>query len=334
MKTISTLFLAIVLSCSMAFAQGNDTLLFMDFNDSTIVVTDIIVGPPNGNDPNWVNFDADQLPDASGAGRPDEWFWSPEGFATDDTTGVMFANSWLGGSTVADNWLITPGIEIIDNTAQLHWKSAPRQTPRFMDGYHVLVSTTDNLETSFTDTLMLFAEYLLGSGNPTPGWTNYTFSPGYVHGQNGTYIEFNGDSGAYLGVLEPHTLSLAQYSGQTIYIAFRHRTTDDNLISIDDIMVTGTLNTGISENSSLASLGVYPNPAIDNVQVTYELRATTPIVSTLYDVTGKKVKEIARSLQMAGKHHFILNVQNLSSGTYFIELKTPKGSITQKLVVE
>lgn len=335
MKTISTFLLVLMLSASVAYSQGNDTLLFMDFNDSTEVATEIIIAPPAGNDTTWINFDADQLPDASGSGRPGEWFWSEAGFATDDTTGVMFSNSWISGTPpTSDNWLITPAIQIIDNTAQLHWKSAPRQTPRYVDGYQVLVSTTDNLETSFTDTLMLFAEYISGSGTPNAGWTNYTFSPGYVHGQNGTYIEFDGDSGAYVGVLEPHTVSLAQYSGQTIYIAFRHHTTDDNLISIDDVLVTGTLSTAINEISGSTDFEIYPNPASDHVQVSYVLKSTTPVVTSIYDVAGKKVKEISRSIQMTGKHYFNLNVEKLSAGSYFIEIKTNSGSLIKKLIVE
>ena len=334
MKTIFTFLVAFALSGSSAFSQGTDTLLFMDFNDSTIVNTDIVVSFPNGNDLTWINFDADQLADASGASRPAEWFWSPEGFSTFDTNGVMFSNSWLAPPAVADNWLMTPPIEITDTNAVLYWKSAPRQTPRFLDGYQVLVSTTDNFETSFTDTLMLFAEYIAGSGTPTAGWTNYTFSPGYVHGQNGTYIEFDNDSGAYLGVLEPHMVSLSQYSGETIYIAFRHHTTDDNLISIDDILVTGTLGTGIAENNNLSEYGIFPNPATDVAQVVYQLNVNTPIITTLFDINGKVVKELSRSTQLAGKHYFNINVKDLAAGTYILEIKSPHGSVSKKLIVE
>ncbi len=331
MKTTFTLLAAMLFTATVGFSQGNDTLIYENFNvDPT--GNSIIVGVPTGNDPTWINFDADFVNDANS--RPMEWYWDSTGFATDDTTGAFWSSSWLTPSAASQNWLLSPAINIIDTTAKLSWRSAPFQTPRYLDGYFVLVSTTDNIEASFTDTLMAFAEYTGGTGTPTANWANYQFTPGYVHGINGNFIEFSGDSGAYTGIMEPHQVSLAQYTGQTIHIAFFHYSDDDNLIAIDDILVKGTMSTGISEATELSGINIFPNPASDKVEIAYTLKKTTPVALSVYDINGKLVKDIVRNTQIAGYHTFSLDVTKFATGVYNVVLKTPFGVNTTKLIVE
>src|SRR5574337_1385991 len=157
------LFACFVLPAAAMHAQAVDTILFADFetDPSTFIQTAL---PPGVNwDNNWYNVDIDGLPDGSGSGRPGEWFWTAPWAGADTlmgNTGVLGSSSWTNDpNNEVQNLLILPAIYIADTNATLSWSSAPYQTPRYLDGYQVLISTTDNDPSSFQDTLFVASEY-------------------------------------------------------------------------------------------------------------------------------------------------------------------------------
>lgn len=319
MKRTATLFTGLF-AVSGLFAQGTDTLLFEDFSsDLSYILTDA----PAGSNTEWVNFDEDGEADANS--RPQEWFASL-GFADQDSTNpVMASSSWLSDATKTNrNWLMTPPIVIINDLANISWKSAPYQLPKYIDGYTVLVSTTNNFESSFTDTLAHFAEYL--SGDET---TPFVFTEGTMH----TLYEPNlTDTTRHRGILQEWTASLAQYSGETIYIAFLHSCQDDNLISIDDIFVTGTKVVGVAENGNDFSAKVFPNPAQDYLQLSYTLSKTSSIGYSIFNSEGKLVDSGNKGAQIAGQQSLMLDVKNLASGSYSVVVKSSQGTFTTKFI--
>lgn len=302
----------------------NDTLLYENF-DVDPTATWLPVN--NGNDLDWVNYDQDGLADANN--RPQSWYWGDVGFSTiDGLDGCLYSSSWLTGFLPGNrNYLITPPIYIADANATLSWASAPYQTPLYVDGYSVLVSTTDNLESSFTDVLFQAGQYLSGAG---ASYSAYTFSPGFVHGEDGTYIEFDTDSARFIGEQRPFSQSLAAYAGQTIYIAFLHDADDDNLISIDDILVTGTL-VGLNEAAAEISLNISPNPASDRIELSYKLLNSGTVVADIYDVKGSKVMSVNQN-QVAGIQRSNIDVSELSAGLYNVVLTTSGKSYSIKFV--
>jgi hypothetical protein len=327
MKKLRLLTFLLICPLSAALAQ-NDTLLFEDF---TVDPTAGYALFNSGNDTVWVNYDQDGLADANG--RPQEWYWSPGGFAmVDSVDACLFSSSWLTGFLPGNrNWLITPPIDIIDANAVLSWASAPRQTPLYVDGYTVVVSTTDNIEASFTDTLFQAAQYLSGSGFD---FAAYTFSPGFVHGEDGTYTEFDAtsDSSRLIGVFRPFSESLAQYAGQSIYIAFVHDADDDNLVSIDDILVTGSLPLGVNEINNDVEIGIYPNPVADKIELSYVLKNTMPVTMKIYDVQGKVVKMQGPVTQIAGQQKLVVPVSELAAGNYSVVLETRDARLSGSFV--
>ena len=339
MKKIFT-SLTLIFAATFSGVAQNDTLLFENFQADTFDY--ISIGFPTEDNlyPNWVNYDLDGMADASGADRPDEWFLS-YAFAladslymplvyTDSLNVVMASNSWTNdASTPVLNYLVLPKIYIADNQAILRWKSAPFQTPRYLDGYYVVVSTSGNEDYQFTDTIAQFAEFL--SAVDLEDSTTYTFSPGYRH----TLLEDNGgDILRYRGILQEWEVSLAAYEGMSIHVAFLHRTHDDNLISIDDILVQGTGNVGINDKPvSEMTLTLSPNPVKDMVQVNYYLNKTAPVTSYVYDINGKLIDSKQRGMQIAGNQQFSYNVSNLAPGSYFFTLDSGKEKTTQKFVV-
>ncbi len=346
MKKIYTLLAGFILFSSFT-SKGQDTLLYEGFQEDSITYIGSVTSPPPGNttDTMWYNYDADQLADGSpGATRSDFWYLS-RAFAdtnvlapgTADTNIVLISNSWFqspGG--LASNWLITRNILLGANDT-LFWKSAPFQTPRYCDGYQVLISTTNNMDTEFKDTLFTAAEMLTLSGTSADStYGGYTFSSGFIHGLDGTFTEFAGDSAHLRGVLKPFSQPLTAYANQNVFIAFHHNSFDDNLISIDDIMIRGTLNPnlGIKENKFNLNLNIFPNPAKDHAQLNYELATETEVTIIVNDITGKLIYSENRGSLGQGRHFATINTAALAKGFYTISVLTNDDKSTAKLIVQ
>jgi len=339
MKKLFTL-ITLALFSLWSSAQ-NDTLLYENFDIDPTGNTNFITGIPINvtNDVNWYNYDADQEPDQSGSNRPGEWYWVAYGFAdADSLDGCLWSNSWTLDPNPVKNYLITPSIQIVDANATVSWASAPFQTPRYLDGYVVVVSTSTNDETQFLDTIFVAAENEGWVSTPTDStFSQFYFQPVgpsvFIHGLDGTYVQYNGDSVRLRGAQRPFSASLAAYSGQTIYISFVHFTHDDNLFNIDDILVKGTNLIGMNELSSDAmKLYSYPNPANKKVHLNFTLGKSSDAVLRVTDILGNEI--MTQNLKnISGKYSFTLNVDNLAAGTYYYSVTSDAGTSTNKFVV-
>jgi hypothetical protein len=345
MKKIITTFLLSFLA-AVCFAQ-NDTLLYESFDVDPVGNPNINFQnqvQPTGtitNDPSWYNWDNDALPDQSPqANRPGEWFWQSGGFADVDTLdGCMASNSWTLSPTHVENFLITPALQIVDANAVAHWLSATFQTPRYLDGYEVRVSTTNNDLNSFTDTIFHAAEmtgWINEPNNPPDSsFASFFFAPAgaYIQGINGTDVQYGTDSLHFLGIQTPHSANLAAYSGQTIYIAFVHYTVDDNLLSLDDILVTGTNPIGFDElTRDPLKMYAYPNPANINTTLNFTLNRDSNVKIRVTDVVGHEIftRQMAA---VAGKNLVPVNAEKLSAGTYFYTVTSGTTTSTGKFAV-
>jgi hypothetical protein len=332
------LLLALVFLVVGKLATAQDTLLFEDFNN--VINFNYEVAPPSGAqyDVSGYNFDGDGLTDAND--RDLEWFLIlpfaiQDSLTIDGDTNVALASSsWFDPAGQALNYFILPSIQLNDASGVLSWKSAPRQTPLYADGYKVLVSTTDNFENNFTDTLYVEAEYL-SRVDPLPdsSYAGFTFSDGEVHGLDGTYIEYGGDSIRLLGVLKPHSVSLAAYAGQKIFIAFLHDADDDNLISIDDICLTGDGTVNIDEAKVDVNMVMFPNPAANTVNLNFNLVKPGPVSLEVYDLSGKQVDKRSLGTRLKGEHTYQYDVNGLATGNYLVTLRTVGGTKTLNLSV-
>jgi thiol-disulfide isomerase/thioredoxin len=113
-------------------------------------------------------------------------------------TNLAISNSWYSPAGTADDWMITPAINITGEKFFLKWE-AKAQDASFPDGYQVLVSTTGNTIPDFTDVVFEIA-------NEMPSFTE-------------------------------RQVDLTPYNGQTIYIAFRNNSTDQFLLLVDNVLV-------------------------------------------------------------------------------------------------
>ncbi|MEL7833495.1 S8/S53 family peptidase [Fodinibius sp. Rm-B-1B1-1] len=72
----------------------------------------------------------------------------------------------------------------------------------------------------------------------------------------------------------------------------------------------------------------YPNPFNEKTEVRFNLSQDSHIRITIFDVLGRKVRQLANTNFKAGEHYLPFDAPNLSSGVYFIQLETDQGSQT------
>jgi hypothetical protein len=348
MRKIALLFIAFVLGISVTRAQ--DTLVWENFNDT--FPTPMILDYPLAitGDTIWYNYDQDMLADGSTAGnRPGEWFWISFGSSDSLTQGLGFAaNSWTNDfNTPVANWLVSKAIQITDGaSAMLSWKAAPTQTPAYCDGYVVLISTTTNDLAEFTDTVFIAAEYDDEGGQYNlycGDYTPYAFTPAgeFVHGMDGNNIELNpdfdmnaadttcADSSRNNGLLKSWSYALSAYDDQMIYIAWVHNATDDNLLLLDDILVTENTDPTFSiAPVATMSASVYPNPATEMVNIQFDADKYHHATLMLINSNG----QVVYSSPLTESNHQI-GLQNVAAGLYIAKIISDEGSMTKKLVV-
>ena len=97
------------------------------------------------------------------------------------------------------------------------------------------------------------------------------------------------------------------------------------------VVTNTTLNTVILPNStndfpfSNFHFQIFPNPAIDELNILFSQQGNYEV--KIVDVMGKEILSATSSIQ-----HQTFNIQHLSSGIYFVEVKSKGGIATEKFV--
>lgn len=327
---------------------GPDTLLVENFLDTTNL---FILPFPSGNDVLGVNYDADgkiALCEAEGPlSTPGNWFLESDLSFPDPQTAqnLTFQScSYLIGGIRNANWLILPPVELADSSFWLCWKSAPYEGPGFMDGYRVVASTGSNhpADGGFTNLLFRAAENVTAPQFPSLDLDDFTFSPGYIHADGFTdtsyfwltysVTETNDTFYYYRGRLEPHCVSLAEFAGQpAVYLAFLHDSKNDNILQIDDILVSReNLVATHQPNAGVKRFRLLGNPASSFTYASWTLETPCATLLTLVDANGRLLwqKTFAPSLENVCQ----IDLTPWPAGAYFCTLRTTSGSTTQPLI--
>lgn len=117
----------------------------------------------------------------------------------DPNNNVAISTSWYKNAGAANDWMVTPGITIDDTKAILRWRSMARDKD-FRDGLKVYVSEKGTSVGDFT------APPIFSLSKEANNWTE-------------------------------HEVSLADYVGKTIHIAFVNDSKDKAALYLDDLFV-------------------------------------------------------------------------------------------------
>lgn len=294
MKKALTLFAAVMLLASASFAQTarRESPIKSEYNKHVTLIAkpQTLVSPKTAGDtvstfPWTEGFESTTLTgftfvDADGDG----YGWDvhindgqSSSLNCNSGDGCIYSASWLGGTVLTpDNWMILPAFTLPSDASEfnLSWFARGQDPDYANEHYSVYISTTGNTPANFTAGTEVY------NGTSTD-----------------TYVK--------------HTVSLANYAGQTIFIAFRHHnSTDVFYLNIDDIRVGGAEAPEISIDG--------PSIALLNDPATYT--ASTSVNTLTWYVDG--VQESATGLTMthtfttAGSHMVVAEATNTVGSSY------------------
>lgn len=115
----------------------------------------------------------------------------------------------------------------------------------------------------------------------------------------------------------------------------QENTTDNfiNYAAIDKSLIFDP-NTGIEESNAEPSFeaAAYPNPFGNVVNVEFELEQSSEVSYKLYDALGQVKQQEKLGERNSGKNEVRLQTSSLSSGVYFLQLKSEEGTKSLKVV--
>lgn len=127
--------------------------------------------------------------------------------------------------------------------------------------------------------------------------------------QNYTFTDKNLNDGKYF-----YRLRIISMDGQSTY---------SNIVELNLSSVY----------TSFELLGLYPNPADDNVTLSYALHKAGDLKISVMDLLGREVLSIEDTQKSAGNYQSVFSVRNLSSGQYIIKCQHANKNEFFKLAV-
>jgi hypothetical protein len=77
----------------------------------------------------------------------------------------------------------------------------------------------------------------------------------------------------------------------------------------------------------------YPNPFNPITTIKYDLPNTSDVSLIIYDILGRKVKELVNTKQQAGRYEIQFNASTLASGVYIYQLISEKYINSKKMIL-
>ncbi len=190
------------------------------------------------------------------------------------------SKSFAGTALTPDNWIISNAINLPSSgSITLSWKVRATYWQYDAENYYVYVADGNTIS-DFSSSSVMFTENLEGSDAS--------------------------------GVFANRSLNISSYSGQSVYIAFRHYNVSDQLeIDIDDFQITSS-TLGIEDFAAFNFKHYYNVKTKDVV-----LKSDTPLKSVeLYNILGQQVMH--RTLSQTEE---TLNVATITDGMYIAKVR-------------
>lgn len=201
----------------------------------------------------------------------------------------------------ADDWMILPKITVSDNS-MLSWTAiSTTSSGDFPDSYQVLINAGEPTFESFEANGAILVSY-----DPEEWETP-----------------------------QMREVSLADYAGQSVHIAFRNITPSGDALLIDDIAITeGMLSNTVAVDNASFEFKLAPNPATDDgTDLQFTLEQASDVVIAIQDMSGRRVQELRQGRLPAGQHQATLPTAELPAGVYTVSVRSANTMGTTKLIV-
>ncbi|MFN8299792.1 MAG: T9SS type A sorting domain-containing protein [Chitinophagales bacterium] len=88
----------------------------------------------------------------------------------------------------------------------------------------------------------------------------------------------------------------------------------------------------INDLASVTDFNLMPNPAKDNLLISYNALAAGETQLLVFDLSGKLVMQIASGYKQAGKYEYNIPVGNFAQGVYVLTLQTENGRFNTRFI--
>lgn len=105
------------------------------------------------------------------------------------------------------------------------------------------------------------------------------------------------------------------------------------IFKIDKYGNTVSIRDNNSTSNQDLNINIYPNPYNLSFNINFNILNKSEVNIILYDISGKKVKEIQKSFFFHGNYQFNVNTPELSSGIYFLKMNIDQDFYTRKILL-
>ena len=123
-----------------------------------------------------------------------------------------------------------------------------------------------------------------------------------------------------------YTYSLNAYSGQQIYVAIQCTSDDQFGFAVDDFQVTAMV-TASAQDFFANHFSMFPNPTKNVLNLSVKNGLAINEINVI-DLNGRIVKNVKSGFETDMQ----INVSDLTSGLYLIDIKTAEGTATSKFI--
>jgi len=140
-----------------------------------------------------------------------------------------------------------------------------------------------------------------------------------INPENGVNYSFIGDS----------------TSGKISQILVKSGSTSFNKLNNGRIQLFAKANKIVSTSlpTKYALHQNYPNPFNPTTTLKYDLPNATDVSLIIYDILGRKVKELVNTKQQAGRYELQFDASSLASGVYIYQLIAEKFISSKKMIL-
>lgn len=145
-----------------------------------------------------------------------------------------------------------------------------------------------------------------------------------------TTLEYESSTG-FFDWVSSGDIDLSGIDGESVYVAFKFTSTNSESATweVDDILITGTGASSISDNESFTTeVSFYPNPARSILMVNTENGEAVDL--SIYSLQGKRVME---NINISGSQG--IDISGITKGLYILQFTDIHGNtLNQKLIIE
>lgn len=147
-------------------------------------------------------------------------------------------------------------------------------------------------------------------------------------GNNGVYFWDFGDASYSTQQYPSHN-----YNGPGVYqVCLTVMDTMGNYC--DSTCHTVSVNSvSVNEKTNVTGLSLAPNPSDENAMLSFTMLTSGKASISVYDVTGREIKEPVQLQFSSGKQQVAINTQSFATGIYFIQIIVNDQAVKTKLIV-